>query len=93
MSCRRCGRKKNLPEPNNSVPVSPKQRRTVTIHLWKEEHKDDITYLTKTLTQVGIKYNIKTDIPTKNRQYPYLTIEDEVSCLARVLHAYAKRKL
>jgi uncharacterized protein (UPF0128 family) len=93
MSCSRCGKKRKLPEPKSSIPVSFKQRRTVTIHLYKDEHKDEIAYLIKTLTQVGIKFSISTDIPTKNRPYPYLTIEDEISPLARILYAYAKRKL
>ncbi len=59
----------------------------VEIHVAKEEHKKFASCYGKPLDQAKIKYEIVVDKKTKNRKYPYYTVNDRNLCLRRTINA------
>ena len=89
-----CGcRKGKLTKPKSKKPVSKTQKRHVYIHIYKDEHKDMCSFIEKPLKESGIVYEFKLDKKVQNRPYPYITVDDTLLCVKKIVTAMKKGEL
>lgn len=61
------------------------QKKKVAIHVKQKEHIPMVAFLEHALRDNKIEYTVEIDGIAKNRRYPYITVNDKVICIKRVI--------